>query len=165
MPAKREESVVDADPLPAEQVGEQAGQELLQGRARRGRRRLHALVERPAGERPAIHLALHRRRQTVEGHQARRDHRRGQVCRGVLPERRRRERAPLPGDDEAHQTAPAGQVVARHHRACRTSPWPASTVSISPGSMRTPRILIWESFRPRNSSRPSERNRARSPVR
>ena len=41
----------------------------------------------------------------------------------------------------------------------------SSTVSISPGSIRKPRILIWRSVRPRKSIVPSGSQRARSPVR
>ena len=41
----------------------------------------------------------------------------------------------------------------------------ASTASISPSSMRKPRILTCWSMRPRYSSSPSARRRARSPVR
>jgi len=37
--------------------------------------------------------------------------------------------------------------------------------SISPGSMRKPRTLTWWSTRPRHSSTPPSRHRARSPVR
>ena len=49
--------------------------------------------------------------------------------------------------------------------ACATEGWRARTASISPGSMRKPRILSCWSARPRNSSTPSARHRARSPVR
>ena len=49
--------------------------------------------------------------------------------------------------------------------ALRTAGWPARTASISPSSMRKPRILTWVSRRPRNSSVPSRRQRPRSPVR
>ena len=53
----------------------------------------------------------------------------------------------------------------RPRPASRTSGWPASTASISPSSMRKPRILTWWSMRPRYSRSPSGRRRARSPVR
>ena len=48
--------------------------------------------------------------------------------------------------------------------ASRTSGCSASRASISPSSMRKPRILTWKSLRPRNSIVPSGRQRARSPV-
>lgn len=41
----------------------------------------------------------------------------------------------------------------------------SSADSISPGSIRNPRILTWSSARPRNSNTPSAVQRARSPVR
>ena len=49
--------------------------------------------------------------------------------------------------------------------ASRTAGCAASAASISPSSMRKPRTLTWWSIRPRNSSSPSGRQRARSPVR
>ena len=49
--------------------------------------------------------------------------------------------------------------------ACATAPWPSSAASISPGSMRKPRSFTCASARPRNSSTPSARQRARSPLR
>ncbi|MCP9984605.1 hypothetical protein LUX32_49065 [Actinomadura madurae] len=50
-------------------------------------------------------------------------------------------------------------------RACATSGSVRSTSSISAGSIRYPRILIWSSARPWKSSMPSGRRLARSPVR
>ncbi|GLV72890.1 hypothetical protein Shyhy02_08930 [Streptomyces hygroscopicus subsp. hygroscopicus] len=43
--------------------------------------------------------------------------------------------------------------------------WAVRAASISPGSIRKPRIFTWSSARPRYSSRPSASHRARSPVR
>ncbi|KGW37801.1 hypothetical protein Y602_6260 [Burkholderia pseudomallei MSHR733] len=40
----------------------------------------------------------------------------------------------------------------------------ANCASISPNSIRNPRIFTWKSFRPRYSRLPSVRQRARSPV-
>ncbi len=52
------------------------------------------------------------------------------------------------------------------HRARRARPGSApSRASISPSSMRKPRILTWWSARPTKSSVPSGRQRTRSPVR
>ena len=49
--------------------------------------------------------------------------------------------------------------------ACDTPACRSSTASISPGSIRKPRSFTCASARPKNSSTPSERHRARSPVR
>ena len=49
--------------------------------------------------------------------------------------------------------------------ASRTPGCSRSAASISPSSIRRPRSLTWWSMRPRNSSVPSGRQRARSPVR
>ena len=49
--------------------------------------------------------------------------------------------------------------------ACRTPPTASIAASISPSSMRWPRILTWLSARPRKSMRPSSRRHTRSPVR
>ena len=49
--------------------------------------------------------------------------------------------------------------------ACDTPGCRSSTASISPGSIRNPRSFTCASARPRNSSTPSPRHRARSPVR
>ncbi len=47
----------------------------------------------------------------------------------------------------------------------RTPGWRVSASSISPGSTRKPRILIWSSIRPVISSVPSAVRCPRSPVR
>ena len=49
--------------------------------------------------------------------------------------------------------------------ACDTPACCSSTASISPGSIRKPRSFTCASARPKNSSTPSARHRARSPVR
>ncbi len=49
--------------------------------------------------------------------------------------------------------------------AWATDGWEASAASISPSSMRNPRTFTWVSTRPRKSTLPSARQRARSPVR
>jgi len=49
--------------------------------------------------------------------------------------------------------------------AVQTSGCWTRTASISPSSIRKPRIFTWLSMRPRNSRFPSGRRRARSPVR
>ena len=69
-------------------------------------------------------------------------------------------------DHVGDQLLAARAVVARHHRRLgHRRAAAASAASISPGSMRKPRIFTWSSARPRNSSVPSARHRARSPVR
>jgi hypothetical protein len=50
-------------------------------------------------------------------------------------------------------------------RASRTASCASSRASISPGSMRNPRIFTWKSVRPTNSMVPSGSQRPRSPVR
>ena len=67
-----------------------------------------------------------------------------------------------------HSRSAAGRP--RHPRraitaACDTPACRSSTASISPGSIRNPRSFTCASARPRNSSTPSDRHRARSPVR
>ena len=79
---------------------------------------------------------------------------------GVWPLRPRRAR-----DAVRDEPLVAGRILAheRHgglHPGCRTS-----AVSISPSSTRKPRSFTWLSMRPRYSSVPSARQRARSPVR
>src|ERR1700758_1046376 len=49
--------------------------------------------------------------------------------------------------------------------ACPTRGWAASTASISPSSMRYPRILTCSSARPRYRSCPSAPHHTRSPLR
>ncbi len=68
--------------------------------------------------------------------------------------RRRRPAACRPARPRAPAPPPRARPGAR-----------ASAASISPSSMRKPRTLTWWSIRPRNSSCPSGRQRARSPVR
>ena len=104
----------------------------------------------------------------VEQHEGRRDHVVGQLllredarsALGAAPRlraRRRRRRRPAacrPGASSRATTT-----------ASRTAGCGRSTASISPSSMRKPRIFTWWSMRPRNSMLPSGSQRARSPVR
>lgn len=48
--------------------------------------------------------------------------------------------------------------------ASRTEGWASNAASISPNSIRKPRIFTWKSVRPRNSSSPLLSVRTRSPV-
>ena len=69
-------------------------------------------------------------------------------------------RAVLVDGDEHHGPAVSLRAMTTHSATagCR-----ARTASISPGSIRWPRIFTWWSSRPRNSSRPSARRDPRSP--
>ena len=67
--------------------------------------------------------------------------------------------------DVGDQPAVAGRSSRGHHHGLAHAGWRGSAASISPSSMRKPRTLTWWSRRPRNSSSPSGRQRARSPVR
>ncbi len=106
------------------------------------------------GERPAVHLA-------VGGQRQRRERRRRRpapcspagVAQEMRPQLRRGGR--LAGrHDEGHEARrPARPDDHRRLRARRDARRGAA--SISPGSMRKPRILTWSSARPRNSSAPS----------
>ena len=75
----------------------------------------------------------------------------------------RRSRQPPPHSRPA-AAAPAPSCRATT-TACDTPACRSSTASISPGSIRNPRSFTCASARPRNSSTPSDRHRARSPVR
>ncbi len=153
--AQIEEVVVEAD-LSAPSTSRQTSAITAASRsAAAGRRRPSA----PAGHRgrqsPAVELPVRCHRQPVERHERGRNH----VVRQPLPSpgpprgasRRCRRRA---GPGSSTMTA-----------ASRMSACSRSTDSISPGSMRSPRSLIWASTRPRKSRVPSSRQRARSPVR
>ena len=102
------------------------------------------------------------RRQADEG---RRDHVLGQRLRSGLRSSPVEQR-PLPpsADHVGDQALVARRVLARDDHAPRArrgaAPAPAS---ISPSSMRKPRIFTWWSIRPRYSRSPSARRRARSP--
>ena len=72
--------------------------------------------------------------------------------------RRRHHIGDQPLAARAHPRAPPPPPA--QLRACRSS-----AASISPGSIRNPRSFTCSSARPRNSSTPSARQRARSPVR
>ena len=78
-----------------------------------------------------------------------------------------RRRAPRPAPPP--RSRPAAGRPRRPSRAtttaCDTPACRSSAASISPGSIRKPRSFTWASARPRNSSTPSGRHRARSPVR
>ena len=87
-------------------------------------------------------------------HERRRDHVVGQLLADVLTQLCRIQSGGAVGDKVCHEA-----FVARHARAtttaCFTSGRWSSTDSISPNSIRNPRILTWLSIRPRNSTTPS----------
>ena len=105
--------------------------------ARRGPRTPRAPCTRAAG--PGASAAARRRSECPAPRRAGRRRRRGASRRWRRDGPRRRPRARPDG--------------------------PPSAASISPSSTRKPRIFTWWSTRPRNSSVPSGRQRARSPVR
>ena len=72
-------------------------------------------------------------------------------------------RPPQPHSPPA--AAPAATSCRATTAACDTPPCRSSAASISPGSIRKPRSFSCWSARPTNSSTPSERHRARSPLR
>ena len=166
--AELEEVVVDADPLDPQHLRKQRAQQFLLRRPRTAMR-----------ARPRIRPAQAARA--------------GRACRSESAASDPEQRSPTaPGAPEAPPPAPHAAQTAqpqtpppkprtqpaahwrprrRRHPAARSPPpaprQPAavSAASISPGSIRRPRSLICASARPKNSSTPSERQRARSPVR
>ena len=166
MPAKLEEVVLDADPRKPQHLGKQPAQQRLLRVARRplhmaGRHKLRRRQRTP------VELAVRRQRQPIQHHNRRRHH----VLRQHLRQRRtkpmrlrrRRTRAAQP-----HSRSAAGRPPRRPAPPPPPAPRPharSSTASISPGSIRNPRSFTCASARPRNSSTPSARHRARSPVR
>ena len=163
MAAEREEVVIDADPFEPQHVGKQPAQRSLRAACagRAASRRVPRVPARPAGRacrwsseaaRPAP------RRPTAPCSPAgpAPDVRATPTDRAADRDRRRRRlrAACRPARPRARSPRPA----IRRHGA-------TSTASISPGSIRNPRIFTWSSARPRRSSSPSRRQRARSPVR
>ena len=69
------------------------------------------------------------------------------------------------GDDVGDEGRGAGPVLAGDDDGVADGRVPTEGASISPGSIRWPRIFTWSSTRPRYSSVPSGRQRQRSPVR
>ena len=162
--AEREEVVVDADLLQPQHLGKQRAQHLL---LRRARRRAPPSASDPA---PAAHA--------------------GRACRSASAAARPEPQTPTApcspaGSRQACARSAAASTLADPapppHRppaaSARARPraqspppapppaWRTSAASISPGSMRKPRSFTCWSARPRNSSTPSARQRARSPVR
>ena len=114
------------------------------------------------GERLAVQLAVGRQRQRVHRHERGGHH--------VLRQPRRRcARSALRRPHRPPRTPPAAcrpaRPRARRRRTRARRRASSSAASISPSSMRKPRIFTCSSRRPRNSSVPSARQRTRSPVR
>ncbi len=162
MAADVEEVVVESDLRAAEDFAPDGGELPLRCRHRRLR---HDRRRHRRRERVPVDLAVMGERHVIDRdelgwHEVRRKQRaqcvaqRGDVECVVIARHD-------PGDE--HGLAVRAGRVPTSVRA--TSGCLASTASISPGSMRKPRILSWRSARPRNSRRPSKRKRARSPVR
>ena len=163
-PPQLEEVVVDADPLDPEHLGKQRAQDLLLRRPRRPMRMRRPKLRRR--QRPAVELAVRRQRQPLQHHQRRRHHVVRQLPRQRRPQRRGVQHRARRRHHVADQPLAARAVLPRDHRGLRHArPAAASTASISPGSIRNPRSFTCASARPRNSSTPSDRHRARSPVR
>ena len=118
-------------------------------------------------QRTAVQLAVRRQRQTLQHHDRRRHHVLRQHPRQRSPKQSRlrhhsRPRSPNHIADQPRPPAPSSRATTT---ACDTPACRSSTASISPGSIRNPRSFTCASARPRNSSTPSARHRARSPVR
>ena len=172
--AKLEEVVVDADRRKPQRLGKQRAQHLFVRRARQPPHQHNGRLRR--GQRPPVELAVRRQRQPLQHHERRRHHVVRQQPRNMRPQCRCiRSRSALRRHHVGHQpqrSAGLGNRVGGcpHRRrattaACATPACRLSAASISPGSMRKPRSFTCASARPRNSSTPSWRQRARSPVR
>ena len=129
----------------------------ISSRAVRGARPASAARELRRGQRPAVELAVGGERQRVEHDDAAGTMYSGSRAASVRRSAGRVQRARRRrGDHVGDQPRLAGLVLARDHRRPGRPPGcAASAASISPSSIRKPRILTWSSARPRNSSRPS----------
>ena len=131
-----------------------------------GLRQVRAAAQAAAGSARRSSLPLAVIGSASSRHEGRGHHEVGQALRrgasrssaavGASPARQRRRRPAGP-----RRPSSAGATTAQDF----TAGCAASAASISPSSMRKPRILTWPSARPMNSSAPSGRQRTRSPVR
>ena len=163
MAAECKEVVVDADALDTQHLGKQRAQHLLLRRARCAQDPGQQIRRRQAPRGRACRSAS---AAAAPAPPSRRHHVVGKALARAgraAPPRRRCDRR---RNHIGHQPLVARLVLAA------PSPPPAqppharrSAASISPGSMRKPRSFTCSSARPRNSSAPSDRQRARSPVR
>ena len=153
-----------------QRLGKQPAQHLLLRRARQPPHRRHRRLR--GRQRAPVELAVRRQRQPIEHHKRRRHHvvrqARAQDARAALQHPAPPCRPPpphRPRDAATAAAAPALVLARATTAACATPACRNSAASISPGSMRKPRSFTCASARPKNSSTPSWRQRARSPVR
>ncbi len=162
--AEGEEVVLRTDLRQPEQLGEELGEDVLL--RRRGAREPAASAPRSgAGSAARSSLPLGVERQLGERDDRRRHHVIRQRRGGVAAQRGRVELGAVRRDGVRDEPRRPGSSSRSSATARATAGWRASTASISAGSMRKPRSLTWSSARPRKSSAPSARQRARSPVR
>ncbi len=118
-------------------------------------------------QRATVQLAVGRQRKTIQHHDRRRHH----VLRQPRPKmrtQRRRIRPPQPRrrNHIANQLPAARAVLARNHRSLRNAPLPNQRrLDLPRLNPETRAPSTCASARPRNSSTPSTRQRAKSPVR
>ncbi len=162
--AQFEEAVLDADRLDAERRAEHLRQLDLQSRARRHEFALHACG--PVDAPPRQDRRGPPCRSGVSGIDSSVRIAEGTMYSGRL-ERRRSRSSTVCFRPAPRRPPAAGRRPPRaRSRPPRAPPARAqSAASISPSSMRKPRIFTWWSMRPRYSIRPSASTRARSPVR
>ena len=153
------------DTLHPEHLGKQPAQQLLLRRTRRRAGLVGAILGRR--QRPAVELAVRRQRQPIQHHKRRRNH----VVRKAAAQHapaapQHRERGRRGRHHIGHQPLAAGLILARNHRSLRT---PQGDAPAPPRSRRArcgSRASSPAHRRARrNSSTPSARQRARSPVR
>ena len=166
-PPSSKKSSSTPDPLDAEHLGPDRRQRLLgRGCAARGVRAASG-ARSGAGSARRSSLPFGVSGSALQQHERRRHHVLGQ-----------RSRAGAPRSDAGVGARAVGAPPRRPPAACRRArprarPRPprarrdarGSAASISPSSMRKPRSFTWGRRGPRNSSSPSGRQRARSPVR
>ena len=170
VPAELEEIIVDADALEPEDLGEDAAQRLFRGVPRRDiagrdlRSRSGAGSARGRFCRWASAAARRARRKP-------RDHLIRQLARQRPAQLRDLQSGSFGGDHIGDETLVAGPSSRAMTTASRSCGRRASAASISPSSMRKPRIFTRWSMRPRNSMFPSADSgrgrrcdRARSPA-
>ena len=163
--AKLEEVVVDADPLNPQNLGKQPAQQRLRGRPRRPVR-----PQRHNAPAQAAHAGRACRSASAAAHPAPRSQ--TAPCSPAAPAasaaRSPATSSAAPDSRQPHSRPAAAppEPSPRHTTAAGDTPGcETSAASISPGSIRNPRSFTCASARPRNSSTPSDRHRARSPVR
>ena len=117
IPTQVEETVLGADPLQAQHLGEQAADDLL----RRGPRlpAHHHATELRRGQRGPVQLPVDRHRQRIQDDQGRGDHVLRQPGRHVLAQLLRVHRTGAGRDDVADEALRPGLVLPRDHRRLR----------------------------------------------